>query len=80
MHSGTDFRFVAVFLGFFLSMFVFQNSSLADVIPRIEIPSSLNPVGSGARALGMGEGIYCCRRRCHCNFLESGRAHPIGDP
>jgi long-subunit fatty acid transport protein len=30
------------------------DSSLAQTIQRIEIPSSLNPVGSGARALGMG--------------------------
>ena len=28
--------------------------SLAQVLERLEIPSSLNPVGSGARALGMG--------------------------
>ena len=26
----------------------------ADVVNRVEIPSSFNPVGSGARALGMG--------------------------
>jgi len=29
-------------------------SAFAQVLQRIEIPSSLNPVGSGARALGMG--------------------------
>jgi len=29
-------------------------SSFAQVIPLVEIPSSINPVGSGARALGMG--------------------------
>lgn len=28
--------------------------SFAQVLQRVEIPSSLNPVGSGARALGMG--------------------------
>ncbi|MBN2438033.1 MAG: outer membrane protein transport protein [Deltaproteobacteria bacterium] len=30
------------------------NSAFAQALQRIEIPSSLNPVGSGARALGMG--------------------------
>jgi len=30
------------------------NASFAQALQRIEIPSSFNPVGSGARALGMG--------------------------
>ncbi|RLB93534.1 MAG: hypothetical protein DRH50_07800, partial [Deltaproteobacteria bacterium] len=43
----------------FLSLFiVFSNYSpdaaFAQQIQRVEIPSSPNPVGSGARALGMG--------------------------
>ena len=33
---------------------VFLASAFAQQIQRVEIPSSLNPVGSGARALGMG--------------------------
>lgn len=32
----------------------FQETLAADFLKRIEIPSSPNPVGSGARALGMG--------------------------
>lgn len=31
-----------------------QNCIAQDLLQRIEIPSTLNPVGSGARALGMG--------------------------
>ena len=32
----------------------FLTSAFAQTLQRIEVPSSLNPVGSGARALGMG--------------------------
>jgi len=32
----------------------FLTSAFAQALQRIEVPSSLNPVGSGARALGMG--------------------------
>ncbi|GAI92127.1 unnamed protein product, partial [marine sediment metagenome] len=45
----------AAFLCFFLIICSgFLTSVFAQALQRIEIPSSLNPVGSGARALGMG--------------------------
>jgi long-subunit fatty acid transport protein len=39
---------------FFLVYFGCQATLSAQALSRIEIPSSFNPVGSGARALGMG--------------------------
>jgi len=43
------------FLGFlFLVYFGCHSTVSAQTLQRIEIPSSFNPVGSGARALGMG--------------------------
>lgn len=49
-------RFRKEFFLFFLYMILigFSNSSMAQVFEQIQIPSSPNPVGSGARALGMG--------------------------
>jgi hypothetical protein len=45
----------AVFLCFLLIICSgFLTSAFAQELQRIEVPSSLNPVGSGARALGMG--------------------------
>jgi long-subunit fatty acid transport protein len=46
-------RFVAAYLVFICLLLVAQVNHAQD-LPRIEIPSSFNPVGSGARALGMG--------------------------
>lgn len=43
---------LTVINGLFASMAVLSGFSYAS--PRIEIPSSFNPVGSGARALGLG--------------------------
>jgi long-subunit fatty acid transport protein len=46
---------IAAFLCFlFMICSGFLTSAFAQELQRIEIPSSLNPVGSGARALGMG--------------------------
>jgi len=52
--SESIFRLVifSIILGF--TIFIIPNISSAQVFPRIEIPSSMTPVGSGARALGMG--------------------------
>ena len=44
--------FVIIFILF--TVFIGDNPSYAQPIQRIEIPSSWNPVGSGARALGIG--------------------------
>ena len=38
----------------FLTLFGSLSTLSAQLLPRIEIPSSFNPLGSGARALGMG--------------------------
>ena len=43
-----------VFFVLILLSIGFTNLSSAQTLQRIEIPSSPNPVGSGARALGMG--------------------------
>ena len=45
-----------VFLIGFLMVFSIQlcHPAMAQILQRVEIPSSPNPVGSGARALGMG--------------------------
>jgi long-subunit fatty acid transport protein len=46
---------IAAFLCFlFMLCSGFLSSVFAQALQRIEVPSSLNPVGSGARALGMG--------------------------
>ncbi|MFC1877068.1 OmpP1/FadL family transporter [Thermodesulfobacteriota bacterium] len=44
--------FVIIFILF--TVFIGDNPTYAQPIQRIEIPSSWNPVGSGARALGIG--------------------------
>ncbi|MGA1824080.1 MAG: OmpP1/FadL family transporter [bacterium] len=48
-------KFYYVFLCFFLILCIdYNHLSFAQAYQRIEIPSSPNPIGSGARALGMG--------------------------
>jgi len=59
LHAGCLFVLQRFALGVLCILFmVFARSGksafAADFLQRIEIPSSLNPVGSGARALGMG--------------------------
>jgi hypothetical protein len=51
----TGFRILVFLFGIsFVLLVALLNSSHAQVLQRVEIPSSPNPVGSGARALGMG--------------------------
>jgi len=54
MISGKSLYMMNGLLLLLLLFFVLPINSSAQVIPKIEIPSSFNPVGSGARALGMG--------------------------
>ncbi len=46
--------FIVLFVSVLVFCDSFSDSSAQGVYARIEIPSSYNPVGSGARALGMG--------------------------
>jgi long-subunit fatty acid transport protein len=53
--SGLAQKYPVLILCLVLSTWIAtQTSAFAQALQRIEIPSSLNPVGSGARALGMG--------------------------
>ncbi|QTA78796.1 Outer membrane protein transport protein domain-containing protein [Desulfonema limicola] len=52
--SNNIFRLLMFIFIFILSCCFFDKCFADDVFERIEIPSSFNPVGSGARALGMG--------------------------
>ena len=45
---------IIIFCFLLVTCSAFLASAFAQQIQRVEIPSSLNPVGSGARALGMG--------------------------
>jgi long-subunit fatty acid transport protein len=57
MNRNSDpasYVFWFVFCFFLLTALIPTASSVAQPLQRVEIPSSLNPVGSGARALGMG--------------------------
>jgi long-subunit fatty acid transport protein len=54
-NSGSAQRYPLLILSLVLIIWgAAQTDALAQALQRIEIPSSLNPVGSGARALGMG--------------------------
>ncbi|MCJ7810524.1 MAG: hypothetical protein MUP26_09715, partial [Desulfobulbaceae bacterium] len=53
--KATRGKRVAAILGLFLAILIFISPVWgAAPLVRMEIPSSPNPVGSGARALGMG--------------------------
>ena len=55
VNSGATKKFAAVlWCSFFLFCTGFLAAAWAQPLSRVEIPSSFNPVGSGARALGMG--------------------------
>ena len=55
MKLNSDVDRKLLFLCFFVIICIFSFTfCFAQPLQRVEIPSSLNPVGSGARALGMG--------------------------
>jgi len=56
MKHSDSVKWLCLFSVLLLSLFIAPQSAFSQYQPfqRIEVPSSMNPVGSGARALGMG--------------------------
>ena len=54
MHAIANYRLPAFIFSIILFSFIPSQITHAQALSRIEVPSSMNPVGSGARALGMG--------------------------
>jgi long-subunit fatty acid transport protein len=55
IHTQRPIRRIFLFIAFVLILVVpYVDQPIAQPLQRVEVPSSMNPVGSGARALGMG--------------------------